>query len=47
VDWKDDKSNGKRIHNFSKGDKYDGELIDGKPSGKGILHFENGDKYDG
>ena len=33
--------------NYTNGDKYEGDFVDGKRTGKGTLTWANGDKYKG
>lgn len=41
------KGTDKTVLNYTNGDKYEGELINGQREGYGVYYYHNGDKYEG
>ncbi len=46
-EFRDNKKDGKGVHIWANGDKYDGDFVNDEPAGRGIWEFSSGERYEG
>lgn len=46
-EFRDNKKDGKGVHIWANGDKYDGDFVADEPAGRGIWEFASGERYEG
>ena len=46
-EFRDNKKDGKGLHVWANGDKFDGDFVADEPAGRGLWEFATGDRYEG